>query len=134
MKRLAFILTFAVAAGCNSTSEEKSLNRPSEWHGEWNAEWETPPESYPGVEDMEFYMTGKFAFTQDSLTKTVNGYPGCIFAIDTLAHSQIWHVSGDTLYLMNGEESPGMTYVITSKTDNRIRLQLMEDIYVTLSK
>lgn len=133
MKKIIFILFVSLFA-CSSPSDEQSSNRPTEWIGDWNAEWETPPESYPGVEDMEFYMTGVFAFSSDSLTKTVNGYPGCIFAIDTLSHTQSWYVSGDTLFLMNGPESAGMTYVVASKSDERIRLQLMEDIFVTLSK
>ncbi len=133
MKKISFILIAALTA-CTSSSDEKEVNRPSELIGAWNAEWETPPESYPEVEDMEFYMTGRFTFTQDSLTKTVHGYPGCIFAIDTLSHAQTWHVSGDTLYLMNGPDSPGMTYLIASKSKERIKLQLMEDIFVTLSK
>ncbi len=133
MKKIIFILSVSLFA-CNSSPDEKSSNRPTEWVGNWNAEWETPSESYPGVEDMEFYMTGVFEFSSDSLTKTVNGYPGCIFAIDTLSHTQSWYVSGDTLFLMNGPESAGMTYVVASKSDDRIRLQLMEDIFVTLSK
>ncbi|MEP1033976.1 hypothetical protein [Ekhidna sp.] len=133
MKKLYFI-PLLVFVACVSPVDENKANRPSEWHGNWNAEWETPPESYPEVQDMEFYMTGLFAFTEDSLTKTVNGYPGCIFAIDTLSHTQSWHVSGDTLFLMNGPESTGMTYLVAAKSSERIRLQLMEDIFVTLSR
>lgn len=133
MKKLLIILLSAFVA-CSSPNEENSVNRPSEWYGDWQAEWETPQESYPEVQDMEFYMTGLFAFTRDSLTKTVNGYPGCIFAIDTLSHTQSWYVSSDTLYLMNGPNSPGMTYRVASKSADRIKLQLMEDIFVTLSK
>ncbi len=133
MKKL-FLIPLVAFIACNTTADEKTSNRPSEWHGSWQAEWETPPESYPEVQDMEFYMTGVFEFTEDSLTKTVNGYPGCIFAIDTLSHTQSWYVSGDTLYLMNASESAGMTYRIASKDNERIRLQLMEDIFVTLSK
>lgn len=132
MKKLLFV-PLLLALACSS-GEEKSENRPSEWHGSWSAEWETPPEAYPGVEDMEFYMDGQFLFTKDSLTKTVFGYPGCIFAIDTLSHTQSWYVSNDTLFLINDKESPGMTYRIASKEENRIRLQLLEDIFVTLTK
>lgn len=133
MKKLA-IIPFLALIACSPSNEKSSVNRPAEWLGSWTAEWETPPESYPGVKDMEFYMTGVFNFTQDSLTKTVNGYPGCIFAIDTLSHTQSWKVSGDTLFLMNGPSSPGMTYTVAYKSDERIRLQLMEDIFVTLTK
>ena len=134
MKKLQAILIVLFVASCTSTPKEEALNRPSEWYGDWNAEWETPPESYPEVEDMEFYMTGVFAFTEDSLTKTVNGYPGCIFAVDTLSHTQTWYVSGDTLFLMNEPETPGMTYRVASKSEDRIKLQLMEDIFVTLTR
>lgn len=133
MKKIFFI-PIILLFSCSPSADEKSANRPSEWQGTWNAEWETPPESYPGIEDMEFYMDGKFVFTQDSLTKTVHGYPGCIFAVDTLSHTQSWYVSNDTLFLINDKESPGMTYKIAEKSDDRIKLQLLEDIFVTLSK
>ncbi|WP_424962738.1 hypothetical protein [Ekhidna sp.] len=133
MKKLILVI-FIAAFACSSPSNEKTSNRPSEWHGNWKAEWETPPESYPEVEDMEFYMDGSFVFTADSLTVTANGYPDCIFNVDTLSHTQSWYVSNDTLFLVNDPESPGMTYRVASKSEDRIRLQLMEDIFVTLSK
>ncbi|WP_425389753.1 hypothetical protein [Ekhidna sp.] len=133
MKKLPFIL-FIIVCSCTSPSSEKANLRPSEWQGTWVAEWETPPESYPGIEDMEFYMDGRFIFNEDSLTKVVYGYPGCIFAIDTLSHTQSWYVSNDTLFLVNGPDSPGMTYRVSSKSESRIKLQLMDDIFVTLTK
>ncbi len=133
MKKLLFI-PFILAIACSSPNNEKASNRPSDWHGVWKAEWETPPESYPGVDDMEFYMDGVFAFTSDSLTVTANGYPDCIFNVDTLSHTQSWYVSGDTLFLINDPGTPGMTYQIASKSGDRIKLQLMEDIFVTLTK
>ena len=83
---------------------------------------------------MEFYMDGSFVFTKDSLTVTANGYPDCIFNVDTLAHTQSWYVSSDTLFLVNDPGTPGMTYRVASKSEDRIQLQLMEDIFVTLTK
>lgn len=131
--KILFFVPFIIIAACTSPSEKRA-NRPTEWHGKWVAEWETPPESYPEIEDMEFYMDGSFVFTADSLTVTANGYPACIFNVDTLSHTQSWYVSNDTLFLMNDPESPGMTYRISTISDNRITLQLMEDIFVTLTK
>ncbi len=133
MKIFYPILFFLVIA---CSSKNSTVERPQEWVGEWKAEWETPPESpsYAGIEDMEFYMDGKFVFTDDSLTVQNNGYPGCIFAVDTLQHTQSWKISNDTLFSYNDPESPGMTYKVTSITENRIELQLMEDIFITLSK
>lgn len=133
MKKI-FVLSIIVLNACTSGSENKTENRPNEWQGTWKAEWETPPESYPDMEDMEFYMDGSFVFEDDSLTVTANGYPDCIFNIDTLSHTQSWYVSNDTLFLVNNPDTPGMTYQIARKEENRIRLQLMEDIFVTLSK
>lgn len=131
-KLTPFIILLIV--GCSGSSGENE--KPVEWIGEWKAEWETPSESpsYAGVTDMEFYMDGKFVFTADSLTVQNNGYPGCIFAVDTLKHTQLWNVSNDTLLTYNQPNSPGMTYRIKSISESEIRLQLMEDIFVTLSK
>ena len=79
-------------------------------------------------------MNGNFIFTADSLTVTAQGFEGCIFNSDTLTHTQSWYVENDTLFLMNDPDLPGMTYQIKSKSANTIELQLMEDIFVTLSK
>ncbi len=134
MMNKLLIIPILILAACSSPSDEKTSNRPSEWYGTWKAEWETPPESYPGVDDMEFYMDGAFVFSADSLTVTANGYPDCIFNVDTLSHTQMWYVSGDTLFLLNEPGTPGMTYQVASKSEDRIKLQLMEDIFVTLTK
>ena len=121
---------------CSSNTSETANDKPAAWLGEWRAEWETPPESpsYAGIEDMEFYMDGRFTFTEDSLTVQNNGYPGCIFAVDTLKHTQLWGISSDTLMTFNDPNTPGMTYRITALADDRIQLQLMEDIFITLTR
>lgn len=115
---------------------QDSLRKVSlvEWGGDWSANWETPAESYPGIENMSFTMDGNFIFTSDSLTVKANGFDGCIFNSDTLSHTQSWYVSNDTLFLLNEPDMPGMTYLIKSKSKNKVELQLMEDIFVTLTK
>ena len=134
MKKIYLLFVAVVAFSCSSG--KKSDETAQEWIGTWKAEWETPPESpsYAGIVDMEFYMDGMFVFTEDSLTVQNNGYPGCIFADDTLKHTQLWRVSEGTLSTFNSLDNPGMTYQIKSIEENRIKLQLMEDIFVTLSK
>jgi len=134
MKKIYPIYIALLVLGCTTGNQKEE--KPGEWIGEWKAEWETPPESpsYAGIEDMEFYMDGMFAFTEDSLTVQNNGYPGCIFAVDTLKHTQLWNIQGDTLLTFNDANSPGMTYKIKTISEDRIELQLMEDIFVTLSK
>ncbi len=129
-KVLSFLLILFIAS-CTSNSEKP---RPADWQGNWKALWKTPPESYPGIENVEFTMTGSFNFTEDSLTVQANGFDGCIFHSDTLRHTQSWYVQNDTLFLVNDPELTGMTYQIKSKTSDKIELQLIDDIFVTLTK
>lgn len=112
--------------------ESKQLLSEVRWKAEWNTPSDAP--SYANIEDMEFYMDGMFAFNGDSLTVQNNGYPGCIFAVDTLQHTQLWDVSRGALITYNDPSNPGMTYTIISIAEDRVELQLMEDIFVTLSK
>ncbi|MEM6642451.1 MAG: hypothetical protein AAF616_05700 [Bacteroidota bacterium] len=136
MKQIQIFSLIVILSACTAPTSDEKASRPAEWIGEWKAEWETPSDapSYAGMEDMEFYMDGSFIFTADSLTVQNNGYPGCIFAVDTLKHTQLWSVSSDTLQTYNEPESPGMTYKVTALGEDKIQLQLMEDIFVTLTK
>ena len=86
------------------------------------------------MEDMAFEMNGSFDFAGDSLTITANGFDGCIFQADTLVHTQGWYVSNDTLFLVNEPGSLGMNYQVVSQDASGIKLQLLKDIFVTLSK
>ena len=124
-----FFLTLLISCTSNQTEE-----RPAEWLGNWKAKWETLPESYPTLEDMELYMNGNFIFSNDSLIVKANGFDGCIFNSDTLTHTQSWFVSNDTLFLINDPDQPGMIYTVKSKSETKIKLQLMNDIFVTLTK
>ena len=131
-KILLFAIVVVILTSCGSSSNENE--RPSVWIGKWEAAWETLSDSYPDLTDIEFYMNGRFVFSEDSLTVINNGYPGCIFAADTLKHTQCWKVSNDTLISYNDASTPGMTYKVKSLSENKIELQLMEDIFITLTK
>ncbi len=129
---LTLIIFISIFTFCTGSKEQNQ--RLDEWIGRWNAEWKTPPASYPELRDMKFLMTGEFIFTTDSLTVINHGYPNCIFAVDTLEHTQTWAVSNDSLILYNKESIPGMVYKVESFSDNVINLKLMEDIFVTLTQ
>ena len=103
--------------------------------GTWDAIWETSPESFEKIDGIEnFTMNGKFIFHGDSITIIANGYKGCVFGVDTIKHSQKWNLQNDTLYLVNETNLKGISYLIKSKNENRIELQLMEDIFIHLKK
>ena len=103
--------------------------------GTWDAIWETSPESFEKIDGIEnFTMNGKFIFHGDSITIIAHGYKGCVFGVDTIKHSQKWNVQNDTLYLVNETNLKGISYLIRSKNENRIELQLLEDIFIHLKK
>ncbi|MFT6881597.1 MAG: hypothetical protein ACI83W_000820 [Marinoscillum sp.] len=130
MKNLILILLLALIYSCTGVSE-----KPSEWEGEWKALWETDPASFEGIEGItDFTMPGKITFLNDSVTIKAFGFEGCVFSKDTLDHSLMWKVSNDSLILINDESTPGMVYQIVEKGESKVRLQLMEDIFLTLTK
>ena len=129
------LLTLLIAVfflGCTSSTSET----PTYMIGAWNAKWETFAESYPGVTDIKsFTMDGKWTFSDDGeITVAAYGFDGCIFGEDTIIHTQNWTVSNDTLNLINNDQVHGMTYKIVSQSDDKIKLQLMKDIFVHLEK
>ncbi len=134
MKYLVYIFALVVFS-CSPSSNEKKSDKPSEWLGNWAARWEMSPQAYPDMKKFEFYMNGVFGFTKDSLTIRGNGFPNCVFGIDTLSYTQSWYVVNDTLFLTNkNSEIPGISYQIVKKEKKHIKLQLVDDIFVTLTK
>ena len=130
MRRLLPISFALISCACTMSSEKQEQGQ---WLGNWTARWETSADTYPD-ENMKFFMDGNFTFTKDNLTVKANGFEGCIFGVDTLIHTQSWYVSSDSLYLFNDPGSVGIIYKITSRSDRKIELQLMEDIFITLKK
>jgi hypothetical protein len=127
MKKILCLL-LVVLVGCTSSENEA-------WEGQWQAKWTTDPAGYGELaKDLKFEMDGSFNFKDEKLTISAYGYSGCIFGTDTLEHTILWKINGDTLELQNTEDEPGIQYKILNQTDNEISLQLVEDIFITLSK
>ena len=112
----------------------KTLESRNALEGYWKVIWETLPESYPGMEGMNFKTDGSMNFTGDSVTITINGFRNCIFNEDTLTNTTQWKISNDTLYLVNDDGEYGMSYIITSMRSSSIDLKLMDDIFLHLTK
>jgi len=123
------MLSLMLLVGCARDAE-----KDDSFLGNWEAHWRTLPESFPGMEDMNFTMSGKLKFSSDSVSITAYGYEGCIFSEDTLEHSLDWKVRNDTLHLLNEADIYGMSYRVVSKSKGKIELQLMDDIFLTLTK
>ncbi len=131
MRNTIAYLLLLIAVACGT---DRSESDATALYGDWNAQWVTLPESFPGVEDVEFSMNGKISFDEDSVAIWAYGYEGCIFSEDTLRHSLEWRLSGDSLHFVNADDVSGMSYLIKSRSDTKIDLVLMGDIFLTLVK
>jgi len=130
MKRLTFILLVLVGA-CTTPTEKEA------WQGAWIAKWETDRKA-PGYEiipaDYAFEMNGRFDFAEAKVTISAYGFPKCIFQTDTTVFTQSWVLRGDTLELQNQPGEFGLQYKVLEQTADTIRLQLVDDIFITLTK
>ncbi|MEQ8240528.1 MAG: hypothetical protein RIA69_15015 [Cyclobacteriaceae bacterium] len=129
---VVFISVFIFSCGTSSTEGEKMTNN---LEGDWTAKWSTDPTSFGEIEGISDYsMNGKFIFTGQKLNIKAYGFEGCVFSTDTLDHNLMWSVSNDSLELINDDKTPGMVYQIKSMSDDKIELQLLDDIMLTLTK
>ena len=125
-----YALVLLLLVGCQFGD---SKDEPFE--GVWNAKWVTDPAAYGDLAGiMSFEMYGKFEFEENNLTISAYGYDGCIFYGDTLEHTQNWVYYGDTLELQNSPGEPGIQYKVLEQTANKVELQLVDDIFITLTK
>jgi hypothetical protein len=129
---VVFISVFIFSCGTSSKDGEKKANK---LEGDWTAKWSTDPASFGEIEGISDYtMNGKFIFTDQKLNIKAYGFEGCVFSTDTLDHNLMWSVSNDSLVLINDDKTPGMVYQIKSMTEDKIELQLLDDIMLTLTK
>lgn len=131
MKKYFWALAVGLLVSCSGGSGEKT----ADLDGSWTAKWETDPAAYEGIDGITDYtMSGQFNFKGDRLNIRAYGFEGCVFNRDTLDHELNWTISGDSLILINEDDVPGMIYTIKSQTDKELKLQLMEDIFLTLNR
>jgi len=129
MNKLSFILLI-ILVSCQGGDAEREP-----WQGKWEAKWETDPTGYGDLSlGMSFEMNGAFEFDGEEVTVDAYGFKGCIFGEDTLSHTQFWNISGDSLELQNTANEPGIYYRVVERSENNIKLQLVDDIFVTLTK
>lgn len=116
---------------CSPNAEKES----DLWSGSWQAKWSTDPASFGEIEGITDYtMDGAFIFDSKKLNIKAYGFDGCVFSTDTLDHNLMWSVKGDSLILINDDATPGMIYKINAATENKVELQLLDDIMLTLTK
>jgi hypothetical protein len=127
------VFTSILLLSCKKDAERK-VDNP--FFGKWKAQWDADAVSFPeAAPNSIFTMNGSFEFSEDQkVTVTAFGFPGCIFSADTLVHTLDWTKQNDTLNLVNRGEKYGIMYKILQLSESKMKLQLMEDIHITLTK
>lgn len=130
------LLLVAIVFGCES-GKEGGNEKSKLLVGDWQVQWVTDPASYPDADpETNFTMNGQFIIKDNGkITINANGYENCIFSTDTLSHTLNWTLAGDsTLSLTNEGDEHGITYQVKEITSDKVKLQLMDDIYLHLTK
>ncbi|MBU2915442.1 MULTISPECIES: hypothetical protein [Reichenbachiella] len=127
-----FVLFFVlVLSSCESGKEKKQS-----LVGNWDVQWVTYPDNEAPMDpSINLTMNGKMDIKPDGkITISAFGYENCIFGKDTLVHSLEWEMLGDTLNVKNKGDEFGMPYKILEASDSKVKLQLVEDVYLFLTK
>jgi hypothetical protein len=104
--------------------------------GSWEAKWETQAEAFSiNGEYKNLTMKGKVHFKENGKVKIqAYGYQGCIFMSDTMINELRYILTGDTVSLLAEDENFGLPYHIIEANHNMVKLILMDDIALTLTR
>lgn len=105
--------------------------------GDWNVQWVTTPTgSEPEGTPINYTMNGEMKIQADGkVTINAFGYKDCIFGADTLMHTLNWELKNDSvLNLSNEGDKFGIPYNIKQLSEDKAKLQLVEDVYLFLTK
>jgi len=136
------LILLAISTSCQKKSTNKEENKEpadiisrAEMIGDWKVQWITKPEAGLEIDPtVNYTMNGKMIFTDSKLTINAYGYKGCIFGSDTLSHALNWGIKGDTLNLINKGDEFGIPYIIKEASSDKIKLQLVEDVFLFLTR
>lgn len=136
LKSTLLALVVLTMFGCTSDkASEESSKLAEAVVGNWDVQWITSPDKGMNTDSINLTMNGKMLIKDDNqITIEAYGYKGCIFGTDTLIHTLNWEIKGDTLNLKNPNDVFGIPYIIKESGDKKIKLQLLEDVFLFLTK
>ncbi len=104
--------------------------------GMWNARWElNNPDMTSIFEPEEMVMHGEVIFSQDDHAKIrAFGFEGCAFTSDTSENQLLYKKSDSTINLLNAKNEVIFSYLIKEEAMDFMRLLLMDDIELTLTR
>ena len=104
--------------------------------GEWKAHWETSvDESLMELDETSLKMDGTIRFMEDGKVEIAAfGFDGCIFSSDTMSNVLSWQLDDTVLRFIDKQDDHGLPYTINKFSRNELKLTLLEDINLTLSR
>ncbi|UXP33328.1 hypothetical protein N6H18_05105 [Reichenbachiella agarivorans] len=134
--KLSLMLLIVAAWACETKKSTENQNENKKVVGNWNVQWVTyPDKNTPLDPSINLTMNGKMEIKGNGkITISAFGYDNCIFGKDTLIHTLNWEVLGDTLNVKNDGDEFGMPYLIVDYGEDKMKLQLVEDVYLFLTK
>ncbi len=123
-------LTFLLD-GCHENGEQlkNSLS------GKWRARWElNNPELNNVFKPEQMIMEGEVIFDENQARIRAFGFDGCAFTSDTSENVLSYKKNDSILNLMNSDEQVIFSYVIKDEKYRYLKLLLMDDISLTLTK
>lgn len=101
--------------------------------GKWKARWTL---SVPPGEDISRYSAdGMMHFYEDGTGEIiVYGRKDSVLATETAINSVLWTMENDTLHIVSKGEKTGIKYTITEKKEDFLRLVLVDDILLVLTR
>lgn len=101
--------------------------------GAWDAEWSASPEL--SDDPMGLKMHGKIDFQDNGEVEIIAyGFEGCIFMSDTMTNNLSYTIEGNVVNLHAEGDAFGLPYQVKEKQNNEVKLLLMDDIWLTLTR
>jgi hypothetical protein len=133
--RLIFIVFSGVLLFFGQCSSKKETSH-SYLNGTWEAEWFLVDEDMQKMFSVEeITMNGHVIFDQNRMAEiTAFGFEGCVFASDTAKNHLKYDFQDSILYLTSGEKDIIFSYRVREKHPDKLVLELMDDILLTLRR
>lgn len=129
---ITFIIFLAILFnGCHGAGDQLK----GSLSGKWSARWElNNPELKDVFKPDQMVMEGEVIFDKDHARIRAFGFDGCAFTSDTSENVLSYRKNDSSLNLMNSDKQVIFSYVIKDEKDHYLKLLLMDDISLTLTK
>ena len=123
------LATLAFLSACQPSPDREQILL-----GKWKVKWSIKKDK-DFDPSMALHMDGSADFSEDGSAKiTAFGYQGCIFGNDTIKNELIWRVKENRLHLVNQLEKFELKYDISELSEDKVKLQLLDDISLELRR